>query len=157
MKSDDLSVLENAINKALNELYKNDLYLICNRSNSANRVGHSSERSIVFRFGIYFQKYLYETKFAEYNLDNEYNRNLDELKVLPDFQNGTYPDLILHKRGSNNCNILILEFKTWWNKNTDCDKRKIKQFVDIVGEYRYHYGASIVLGREKPEVKWIER
>lgn len=36
-----------------------------------------------------------------------------------------YPDFILHKRGSNDFNILIIEFKTWWNPQNDEDIEKL--------------------------------
>ena len=38
-------------------------------------------------------------------------------KKLPSFPNGTFPDEILYKRGSNDNNILVMEFKTYWNKD----------------------------------------
>ena len=78
-----------------------------------------------------------------------------EKKRLPSFTNGTFPDLILHMRGSNEHNILILEFKTWWNNNTADDSEKIKEFMDKNGVYRYKMGACIVLEKDNPTISWI--
>jgi hypothetical protein len=143
--SDEISAeLYYCIDKSLYEVYLNHYYLI---------EKHVHERSIVFWFGIYFNKCLQETRYKEYNLDFEYNRNSDDVKRTKNFKEGTYPDLILHKRGSNKDNILVLEFKTWWNKNNDRDKKKLEDFLNQDGEYRYKYAASIVLKRKRPEVR----
>lgn len=156
MTSEAFSLLKIVTEKALEDLYQNDSYLIINRPLGSQQDCHVSERGVVFRFGIYFQARLNDTSFKDYNLDVEYNRNMYEKKMLPSFSNGTFPDLILHKRGSNEENILILEFKTWWNHDTTDDIKKIKQFMDPEGVYRYRMGASIVLNKNKYAIKWID-
>ena len=67
------------------------------------------------------------------------------------------PDLIVHKRHSNEDNLLVLEFKTWWNKDQRADKNKIKGFINPNGMYHYKYGAVILIGktREECEIEWI--
>lgn len=155
MASEDYSVLKSAVENALNELYKKDHYLIINHPRGNASDYHVSERGIVFRFGIYLQKILDGSLFKDYNIDVEYNRNMYEKKRLPSFTNGTFPDLILHMRGSNEHNILILEFKTWWNNNTADDSEKIKEFMDKNGVYRYKMGACIVLEKDNPTISWI--
>lgn len=128
--------LENIIEKACKDLYKNDFYLIENRLH---------ERAIVFRFGIYLQKYIDKSNnLKKYKLDNEYNRNMDELKRTPNYPNGRYVDLLLHERGSNNNNILIIECKTDWNDNTSEDIKKIEDFMILNGIYKFQYGVSII-------------
>lgn len=47
------------------------------------------------------------------DLDSEYNRNKADKKFLPSWKSGCYPDIIIHKRGSNDDNFLVIEFKTW--------------------------------------------
>jgi len=104
--------LQQKVMQALDMLYERDKYLISNNKNG-NRNNHVSERAIVFRFGIYLEEVLKcDSEFAKYNLDSEYNRNIDAKKQLPERENGVYPDLILHKRGSNDDNILVIEIKT---------------------------------------------
>ena len=110
--------LENIIKQALDRLYKNDSYLIFNQPAGSTKDCHVSERGIVFRFGLYFYELLNEIDndfFNELSLDVEYNRNFYEKKTLYSFTNGTFPDMIIHKRSSNDCNFLVLEFKIYAN------------------------------------------
>ncbi|MBR3975466.1 MAG: hypothetical protein IKJ88_06350 [Clostridia bacterium] len=158
MAFEDYSVvsIKALVEQALQKLYEQDLYLIVNHPRGNSQDCHVSERGIVFRFGIYLQELIATTPFSEFNLDVEYNRNMYEKKMLPSFANGTFPDLILHKRGSNDHNVLILEFKTWWNSNATDDKKKITQFMDIDGIYRYKLGASIVLNQKDYVIAWFD-
>ncbi|MCF0126114.1 MAG: hypothetical protein HUJ68_10255, partial [Clostridia bacterium] len=141
--------LNDAINSSLDKLYERDLYLISNYA--SDEPNHVSERAIVFRFGVYFDELLKE-KLPDYNLDSEYNRNKAEKKFLPSWEDGCFPDIIVHKRGSNDFNLLVIEFKTWWNSNQTDDKQKIQQFCSS-DTYQYKYGATVLLGKTRPEVK----
>ena len=132
----DFQLINKMLNNALNKLYNNDASLIIRRTN---------ERSIVFRLGIYLQEELNINGLEEYNLDCEYNRNMEESKSTCNLLNGTYPDLIIHTRESNENNLLILEFKTWWNSNQDNDEYKIREFKN--SPYNYIYGATVLIGR----------
>ena len=60
------------------------------------------------------------------------------------------PDIILHQRGNNNHNLLVLEFKGWWNKNQEYDKKKIEQLVSKEG-CGYKEGYTILLGKNFSE------
>ena len=155
MDCNDCLALKEIVEQALKMLYQKDYYLIRNRPRGSRNDCHVSERGIVFRFGIYLQQLLNETSFKEFSVDVEYNRNAYEKKMLPSFKYGTFPDLILHKRGSNEGNILVLEFKTWWNLCTKEDVKKVKQFMDPKGKYRYFMGASIVLEKEGFNINWL--
>jgi len=99
-------VIRDYVCKALERLYKEDEHLLSNDKNN-----HCSERSIVVRFGYYLQYELYSDDFFKtMNLDCEYNRNKEDTKKTKNFQNGTYPDLIIHKRGNNDNNFLVMGF-----------------------------------------------
>ena len=135
------------------QLYLRDKYLIEFEMPESEMAEHVGERAIVFRFGIYFQMEVDKSKYKEYNLDCEYNRNHADVKKLPSFEKGVYPDMILHKRGSNDDNIVVIEFKGWWNNDQDKDKLKIKEFVDKRGKYKYMEGYTILLGRNRGEVE----
>ncbi|MBR3666339.1 MAG: hypothetical protein IKN66_04170 [Ruminococcus sp.] len=142
-------LLEDAINMAFELLYANDKYLIDHQVN---------ERSIVFRFAHYLQSELEKTKkYRRYNLDCEYNRNMDGPKFIHEDEPGVYPDLIIHRRGNNNNNLLIIEFKTYWNNDTTEDESKIREFVRMDRNYKYKYGFSIVFMLNYPKVKQITR
>ncbi len=134
------------VDKAIVELYKNDQYLIANKVH---------ERSIVFRFGVYFQTILNATDFSKLSLDIDYNKNHADPKRTTNFPRGLYPDVILHKRGSNDRNILMIEFKTWWGRNIKKDIQKLKDFTNQYGNYRYQIGLSIMLNRKIEDVNRI--
>ena len=145
----DIEELTGAINSCLDKLYANDSYLILNYAEDERN--HVSERSIVFRFGIYFEEFVRE-KLPDYNLDSEYNRNKADPKFLPSLESGCYPDIIIHKRGSNDDNFVVIEFKTWWNSNQSDDKQKIKEFCTS-DAYQYKYGITILLTENRKDVK----
>ncbi len=163
----DDKVLLKKIKDAFIELYDKDKDLINNipdnieielEDKSGNKGKYYvGERSIVFRFAHYLQNYLYNTDYQKYHLDCEYNRNGIETKKLPDFKYGTFPDLIIHKRGENDgTNLLIMEFKTYWNKSPQKiarDKLKVSQFVDKKGQYKFKYGLFVLVEKEIENVK----
>ena len=137
-----LSLLDKLLDSALDELYAKDRYLLEH---------YVHERTIVFRFGHYLQNLMDATgEFQDFNLDFEYNRNGRQPKRIPaNPRNGAFPDLIIHQRGSNQCNLLIMEFKPPWNTYTDDDCKKLQQFVNPRGNYHYLCGQSILLGRTR--------
>ena len=139
------------INKALDKLYQNDKYLINIYAGKNNTDKHVSERSIVFRFGVYLEPYVL-SYLPKYNLDVEYNRNADDIKRVGN--KPVVPDLIIHRRGNNISNLLVLEFKTWWNSNRQNDEYKIKGFKE---EYGYKYGATVLIARQRENcgINWI--
>jgi hypothetical protein len=74
-----------------------------------------SERSITHKLGFYLQEL-----FPEWDVDCEYNRNghdpktvalprRDDPEVLK--STSTFPDVIVHQRGSNERNLLVVEAK----------------------------------------------
>ena len=153
-----LKVLDDLVDQALDILYENDMHLIMNRavnSRGKDERHHVGERSIVFRFAHYLQNLIDANgSFQEYNLDCEYNRNGAECKALPSFPNGTYPDVIIHKRGSNDHNLLVIEFKTYWNKGKSViekDLSKLKEFTDIQGKYKFCKGYFILIEKHREE------
>lgn len=175
----DKNTIEKILNAALDELYEKDQKLIFNEQFKGNKTHcHSSERSIVHKYAIYFEKLIINelNNNCEYCVDVEYNQNIDRLKTTPSRLNGAYPDMILHKRGTNDHNILVAEFKTWWNKDKkeiDKDIKKIKDFLnkDIENskdfcnrnnknengmdeykyEYKYKHGVSIILEKKRED------
>lgn len=137
-----LSLLDELLDCALNELYKKDRYLLEHEVH---------ERTIVFRIGHYLQNLMDVTgKFQDFNLDFEYNRNGGQPKRIPaNPRHGAFPDLVIHQRGSNQYNLLIMEFKPPWNTCTDDDYRKLQQFVDPLNKYNYLCGKSILLSQTR--------
>ena len=64
------------------------------------------------------------------------------------FVEGVRPDLLIHKRGDNTKNLLVVEFKGWWNKSKNRDEDKLKSLTSPCDEYHYLLGAFVRLGKE---------
>ncbi len=165
MKIEDgklLNVLINSFVMLYNydeHLINNSPYILDSNGNTNDQIGtkhHVGERSIVFRFGYYLQKQLEKSEYKNYNVDCEYNRNGENAKTLPSFPKGVYPDLIIHKRGNNKNNLLIVEFKTYWNSDTQHDIEKINEFINPDGEYKYKYGMSVLIDEDNPVIEVVD-
>ena len=153
--------LAGVINTALDMLYANDKHLIYNAPDNyeLDHLHHVGERSIVFRFAHYLQNLMdADEELHNYVLDCEYNRNGVNAKILPSFPEGVFPDIIIHQRGSNKNNLLVCEVKTYWNCDTTRDRLKISEFISPEGEYRFKFGLSLIIERDRKSVHldWIE-
>lgn len=157
--------LKEILEKALKILYVKDRYLLKHNCH---------ERSITHKLAEYLQELLPQYNVdCEYNLDidnkdnrrkrwisqkvienirqeiensrkslNESNWNLSE--EIEKLSKGFYPDIIVHRRGSNNFNKLVIEGKKG-NLNSDLDVEKLTALTSQDGEphYRYLLGAQI--------------
>ncbi len=143
------------VNNTLEDLYKNDKYLLEN---------DSSERNIVFHFGRYFIKNLEKNNFFKnnnYNVDYEYNKDVFNEKkykevVYEGKKHKIFPDILLHERGSNDNNILAIEFKKYSNTNQNgkkIDEYKLKALTDNKLHFKYQMGLFIELGKTINTVK----
>ncbi len=131
MNYDDKAVQEK-IRIACELLQRHDTFLLENDLN---------ERSITHKLAEYLQQ-----QFPEYHVDCEYNRmrsgKMDEMyikKILKipiegltsaDTEAKTvYPDIIIHKRGTNDDNLVAIEVKKSTNKtDRKLDFRKLNAF-----------------------------
>ena len=148
--------IETLINSALDQLYMNDNYLVNNKPFGKKKNGnhHVGERSIVFRLAHYMQNIMDKTSaFENYMLDCEYNRNGVYAKALPSFPRGVYPDVIIHTRGNNDNNLLIMEVKSYWNTDNTQDVKKIREFLDSNGEYHFSFGVSLIIEKHREDVQ----
>lgn len=139
------------LNEAINMLYRNDQCLI-------DRGG--MEQACVSRIYFYLQTLInLDIELKTYNLDCEYNKNGNQTKDCIDVNTGvsftTRPDIILHKRLSNQFNKIIIEFKGWWNDESDADVRKLKAFTNSDGIYRYEFGIFVKLNRDAPFYRYF--
>lgn len=154
-------VLANILKFAQLDLYNRDQYLIDRKTDTSNEEIHLSERSIVFHFALYLSNRLQSSDLCYYDLDCEYNRNIDSIKTYPGDNREMHaccPDIIIHKRGTNDDNLLAIEVKTWWNTNTKHDEDKLRHFTNQTSDYRYEYGLSITFGKDEDSVimKWFQ-
>ena len=108
-----------------------------------------SERCIATRLAMYLREY-----FIDYDVDVEYNRDGERVKKLREVQqyprnrdegtesNSVLPDVIVHRRGDNNSNLLVIEMKKESNRNgLDTDRKRLKAFKKELG---YNLGALVV-------------
>ena len=134
--------LQIAVQDSINRLYQHDDLLF-------QREG--MERSLAFRFALY----LYEAiaQFGWLNgcdLDLEYNKNGNEPKRIPRRRFGVQPDIILHLRGSNERNVLVVEVKGWWIQGQhEEDIIKLEDFTHLDGEYGFGLGALLVINQNE--------
>ena len=130
--------VERRLKEALGNVARNDRHLLEN---------DLSERCIASRLAMYLQ-----TEFPEHSVDVEYNRDGDIPKKLglPDNcanywdQDGkafVVPDVIVHRRGREGPNILVLELKKTTNRSSrECDFQRVQAFQAQLG---YSFGVLI--------------
>jgi hypothetical protein len=106
-----------------------------------------SERCIASRLALYLQN-----EFPEHTVDVEYNRDGAIPKRLglpeecanhrnPDGEALAVPDVIVHRRGPEGPNILVLELKKTTNRDLrDCDRARVYALREQLG---YSFGALI--------------
>jgi hypothetical protein len=132
--------LKRVISKSIRRLYIDDIDLI-------ERKG--MEQSIAFRFTLYLNEALQTVKWVndlQLDIDIEYNKNGLAPKRTPRRPKGTRPDVIIHKRGNNESNLLIIEIKGWWNQESrEIDIIKLEDFTHQDGEYKYGLGVFLEL------------
>ena len=113
---------------------------------------NSSERSITHRLAIHLASCL-----PEYDVDCEYNRDgLDIKRLSLSGRNVTedmleavtvFPDIVVHKRGNNESNLLVVEMKkVSTTVSNDYDIQKLAAFRS---EFGYIYSAHITVGLDR--------
>jgi hypothetical protein len=131
--------LLNLLTQAMNETVASDEYLF--------RVD-ASERNLAGRLGIHLQP-----KLLDWHVDPEYNRmagNAPKRIHLPlecaGYRNEddlvlVCPDLIVHRRGPEGPNLLVVELKKTTNRDKGiCDRHRLLAFREQFG---YRFGARI--------------
>lgn len=102
--------------------------------------------------------YLLQEKIEELGLlrDNEFS----EEEILQRF---VYPDIIVHRRGDNENNLLILEMKkSSSKKDFEYDREKLRRFTspDYENELNYAWGAFVHIGVRKEtgdyDIEWYQ-
>jgi hypothetical protein len=169
--------LELILKSCLQELFTKDFILIKN---------NVSERAITHKLAEYIQKRIPEFDVdCEYNrnlpageghaktilvikersikeIKLKYEGTVDSLidkeEVLSEVT--SYPDIIIHQRGINDKNILIIEAKKSNSQVSDeYDFIKLKAFTSLDQVYKFKYGAFIKFNigypYEFPSIRWF--
>jgi len=143
--------IDASVTLALRLLLKYDVFLL-------EHAAH--ERSITHKLAEYLQQEL-----SSYHVDCEYSRHGIETKRLPRHCNDTdmdrvYPDIVVHLRGTDDDNLLVIEAKPAWNPDVgvpECDRIKLEEFTKPTGEYRYQFGLFIGFNRlAEPRLVWFK-
>ena len=116
-----------------------------------------NERSISHKLAEYLQQ-----QFEGLQVDCEYNRHGAEGKTLPAREQTwsdnldaetVYPDIIVHQRGDDDSNLLVIELKKKQSTaSVSWDKEKLRKFTDPKGEYNYSLGLLLRFDVEKQRV-----
>jgi hypothetical protein len=134
----EIERIKNLVEKAMDDLYSKDLDLLERENNEVT-------------ISCKLAQYLF-LKFSGYHVDCEYNRHLNNLKKmnLDDTRKIIKPDIIIHKRGTNEDNLVYIEIKTDHNNESrEEDYKKIKAATNLTGEYSYRLGIFIDFNKNK--------
>ena len=148
------------VNKSLTDFYSYDSILLDYETEDIA----VAERCMVFRIGWYMLNRMQRNKkFHWADLDCEYNRNFRDPKYIyvedhtgnNTKKKNVVPDLLIHKRRSNENNLLVIEFKKGEPEQNDRnnDIRKLTFFTDSSSEYSYSYGLYIELHKNSAIVQ----
>ncbi|KTA75239.1 MULTISPECIES: hypothetical protein [Aeromonas] len=126
---------------------------------------NANERSLTHRIGMYLQ-----AQFEYYDVDCEFNRDghdpkelyigTEDTDVFDDNAMTVYPDVIVHRRGSNDDNLLVIEFKKSSSRvGSGKDMTKLHAYKT---DLHYRYALFVELGTtriitepEVTQVKWV--
>ena len=127
------------VNAALAVFLERDIYLLEHDVN---------ERTITHKLAEYLQD-----EFEYWNVDCEYNRNGHEPKrVGLAAENGaekiryvsTYPDIIVHRRGNNDNNLLIVEAKKENDRRAQGEEHDRHKLLAYLRDLNYCAGLFII-------------
>src|SRR5581483_10862359 len=104
--------------------------------------GH--EQAICHRLAVYLESH------TDLNVDCEYNRNMMRAKELRAGRRFR-PDIIVHRRLSNDQNVLVIESKAR-AQDSSSDIEKLRELTEEQGIFHYWVGAYIVFFNEPNEV-----
>jgi hypothetical protein len=151
------------LDKAIDEFYTKDKYLIAPNDLKKKKKA-DNEKACVFRIAHYLQNWINKKTYltaqgfvvdCEYNLKGE----LRGSKTRSDGKNTT-PDLIIHQRGQNGRNVLLVEFKGYWHipceQNTHRGAWKdYEEIQDVVPYLHYDLGIFVKLNAENTNMAFF--
>lgn len=143
-------LLKDLLRKAVEKCYEKDMTLI----------ERGMEQASVARIFYYMQNFIdYDEMYARlkaYDLDCEYNKNGEHTKATQRCKNGTKPDMTMHKRKSNEKNLLVVEFKSrkskgkkWNGTSKYMDEVKLEDYT-LPEIYNYQLGVWVKLNKNRP-------
>lgn len=149
--NEEQAYLVEILQSAINAVYQEERFLL--RFAQGDREG--LEQAFVFRTGVHLSNLLNETPYSTLDLDSEYNKNHGNAKTSRRFPKGLRPDLIIHRRDSNEENKLVAEFKGWWNNDIATDIEKLEDLTDPNDNYHYLIGVFVQIGRTEAAFRYF--
>lgn len=148
----EIEELKNKVQSAVHLFLANDVELLT----LADGV---HEQAISHRIAVYL-----ETLFEGFHVDCEYNKHLESTKRINVDLNSENtcksckeklfrPDILIHKRGKNDKNIIAIEIKK--NKNCPFDEEKLKALTNKDDDYKYKLGVFIYFHNNEPKYKFF--
>jgi len=144
--------IRRAVKSCVEQLYQKDGAIIAK---------NISELAITHRLAVYL-----EPHFRDYSVDVGYKGNCELGAPKPKFyQKGKYgiPDIVVHQRGSNNANLLVIEIKKENNHNQaarERDRIKLEALTDAQGMgYGFQLGLFLdipINEGEEPGYTWYK-
>ena len=105
-----------------------------------------------------FSQYLF-IEFPKFDVDCEYDKHINEEKRADELNRNVRPDIVIHKRGLDERNLVYIEIKTDHNRESrDEDYKKIKAMTKHDGQYKYAFGIFIDFSKNKADliIKFFE-
>jgi len=109
------------LRSAIRTLFNQDAFLLEHNAN---------ERAVSHKLAEYLQQ-----QFPDYNVDCEYNRDGSDIKKLDGIRecesnktDRVLPDILVHIRGHDEDNLIVIEIKTNLN-NESCDTKKLESIL----------------------------
>ena len=141
-----IAELKGVISGCLERLYRDDADLISR---------HGVEPAVIGTFYGYVLEAVGGLEWLRgLRVDTEYNKNGLDSKRTVRKPNGIRPDIIIHRRGYNEANVLVMEIKGWSNTEPrEDDIVKLEDLTNQEEEYKYGLAVFLDLGKVgcKPE------
>jgi len=129
----------------------------------------ANERAATHRLAVWIELLLF-SRVRGLSIDCEYNREGSEPKRLElklrelasrrsrsgcDMRSRVYPDIIVHRRGEDGPNVMVVEVKrvNAPDKSLEFDREKLRLYTQ---EFGYHHAFLVQLGRTRTESE-VER
>ncbi len=89
-------------------------------------------------------------EFKDYDVDCEYDRHIDDEKRVAGRESDIRPDIVIHRRGTDEQNLACIEIKK--EQNTQSRNADFEKLRALTREYGYQLGMFIEFGRNRGEV-----
>ena len=145
----DFSIIQSSVQRSL------DTFLINDKSLLENDV---SERTISQNFSNYLK-----SEFHMFDIDCEFNRHGSDIKTIihpnETKPRAIFPDIVIHSRGTDANNVLVIEIKKYGNPEIKNDEIKLKELTSE--SFGYQFGLLMVFSYKRknlilfPSLRWF--